>query len=259
MSKEQAVIYDLSPEHPQRQQVDATLAMVRRFDEHGGRYLMDRTSTEYMSHLLGLEYMLAQLSFLSGPSVVVDVGAGTTRGAQGLSELASIYGLDMQATVITPVGKRAERLSEDKIHVTSAEYMDGFERESVRGVVSVASITYSAAPELAIARIDQVLVKGGILKAAFAISDSIFSGPGKLIKNKTPFVVALNDLGYDVAVDEKTSDQFDVVLAIKPGGQSLKTAKELLAYDHNDHLAQIHDLVNSTERRNPLTEIDIKR
>ena len=243
------VIHDLPPEHPLRQKVDNALDAMREFDQKG-KYLTDRRATEYVSHLLGVEYMFAQLSFLSGPPVLLDVGAGKTYGAYGLSELAATYGLDMQATVLTPVEDEKERLSNDKVHVTSIEYLDGFGKESVRGVLSLASITYSAVPELAISRIDQVLVRGGILKAAFAFTETAFSGPGKYIKTKTPFVKVLNELGYDIG--EKASEQFDVVLAIKPGEKVLKSAQELLACDANDYLDQIHDLVYKLTRRAPI-------
>ena len=243
-------IHELPEEHPMRRKVDAALTIIRRFDEtRGKRYTMDRTGSEYMSQLLGLEYMFAHLAQQSGPPVLVDVGAGMTRGASDLASLAEKYGLDMQATVVTPIPMDQKKvLPSDKIHLTSAEYLDGFGKESVRGILSLAAITYSAVPELAVARMDQVLVPGGILKAAFSITDAVCYSPGMYLKNRAPFEKELKNLGYGIGIDDKTSEQFDIVLAVKPGGNPYLSAQALLNYDADDYLGQIHDLVYNDNR-----------
>src|SRR5574343_978937 len=96
-------INELPVDHPDRLNVTAALQAMRRFDEtHGKRYVMNRSGSEYLTHLGGLEYLFAYLATLKGQDRIVDIGAGTTRGAAELTPLANRYGLDVEATVIDP-------------------------------------------------------------------------------------------------------------------------------------------------------------
>ncbi len=237
-------INELPVDHPDRLNVTAALQAMRRFDEtHGKRYVMNRSGSEYLTHLGGLEYLFAYLATLKGQARIVDIGAGTTRGAAELTPLANRYGLDVEATVIAPyVEEERPHLPEEKIHMTAAEYLDGFDNNSVRGMLALGSIMYSAVPALAIARIDQVLVPGGVLKAAFSPTDTVCSEPGKYMQTSTPFEESLKRRGYDIATNRSISDQFDILVAVKPG-DIMGNAQFLLDHDANDYLYQMEDLV----------------
>lgn len=249
------IITDLPKDHPDRVAVDTTLEVIQRLDGKKNRYTMDRGGTTYIEQLLGMEYLLDYLQTLQGPPVILDIGSGTTRGAHELGLMTNTFGFDMHATVLTPpmpTGKKL--LNPEKVRVTSAEYLEGFENNSVRGVLALASIMYSAVPQLAIRRINQILVPGGALKAAFSINDgAVLSDVGKLMHKHDAFTEELKRLGYDIGIDESTDEQFDVVLAIKPGGPPSHSAQEILGADTEFRYDQITRFYNQfrQELQNP--------
>lgn len=223
-------IHDLGPNDLRRQRVEDALEAMRFFDK-ARRYRSNRIGIEYEEILLGLDYMFYALKWLSGPPVVLDIGAGTTEGAFDLQVLAEKHGLDMQATVLVEPFRQPHTLPAHKVRITSAEYLEGFGEATIRGVLALGSITYSAVPDLTIGRIDQVLVPGGILKAAF-LADPLRSSEQKpFVHTRHQFVSTLEELSYDIATDDETSSGFDIVLAIKPGGTHMHNAQTLLDAD----------------------------
>lgn len=213
-----------------RQKVENALEAMRFFDKTH-RYTSNRDGREYAEALLGLVYMFQALGGLSGPATVLDIGAGTTEGAFDLQALARRHGLEMHATVLVEPVQQPRMLPSNKIHITSAEHLSGFQNDSVGGVVALGSITYSVVPDLTIGRINQVLVPGGILKAAFLAEPLRSSEQKPYAQTRHPFVSMLQKLSYDVAMDCETGPEFDIVLAIKPGGSRAHSAQVLLDAD----------------------------
>lgn len=228
------------------EKVDKRLALMRGIENDPESfgfsiYTTNRSGFEYLIEMQGLRGSLEYAAGL-GNGVVLDIGAGTGRGVSDLYDY-SIYAkipLWFEATVLNKNNAVDCRLAPSRIHETSVEQLEGIPDRSVSLALSVYSIMYSAEPDLAVRRIDDVLVPGGVLKATFA------SNPRFVMTGSEPFIRSLRDLGYDVEVnspsfDKEVYDRDDLILAIKPGGQKY-SAKELLRLDQHQLTNSLNDL-----------------
>ena len=245
---ETQVARDLSPDHPLRLKIDNRLALMKSIEENPSkygfsRYTNDRSGSEYALQANGLQASLTHASTI-GDGVVLDIGAGTTRGMVDLYEfsIAAQIPLWFEGTVLDRKQTEAEArkpFGPERIHETSVEYLDGIPDESVSMVLGINSIMYSVAPELAARRINEVLVPGGIIKATYvpATAEPIGRSP--------EFTAELEKLGYDVHTawsnfDGEGYEGDDVVLAIKPGGDGAISAKELRWRDEELLIPQLN-------------------
>jgi SAM-dependent methyltransferase len=176
---------------------------------------------------------------------VLDIGAGTTRGIAEIAESEIGNKLVFQATVLTRNPQIEKNLGFEFTHITSAEVLRGFSPESISAVISFNGIAYSAEPEIAARRIDEILIPGGAIKVTFKPkTDNSVPTEAHLNTFSTHdrFSTELKKLGYDVAViNEELQEAYgrprevganeDVMLAIKSGGKVNATARELLASD----------------------------
>lgn len=156
--------------------------------------------------------------------ISLDVGAGFGEAIKAIREKYR-EGLDIYATNLTYNENLVENLGKDKVHVTPAEFMKGFEPQSVTGIIAVASIAYSVSPEFVVQKLNDILIPGGIIKASFRKPHSGYMAEYGF-QTHHEFTKRLKQLGYDVAV---LNDY--VVLAIKPGGPLKVRAKSLLKKD----------------------------
>lgn len=229
------------------ERVKSRLKFMRDIEENPKRegfsiYTTDRDGFEYMLEMQGLRGSLEYAAGL-GNGVVLDIGAGTGRGVSDLYDYG-IYAqipLWFEATVLDKSKAVDARLSPDRIHETSVEYLEGIPPESVSLAIALCSIMYSADPELAIKRIDEVLVPGGVLKATFS------SNPKYVMSGSKPFIDALKNYGYDIDIrypsfDGETYERDDLVLAVKPG-LGAKTASELMKSDERFLTSSLNELM----------------
>ena len=179
--------------------------------EKKGRYITYRGKERYLSEFGGLEGMLRYVESLGENMKVVDVGVG-----KGIawSELSEEYEkkLEFMATNLV-YDQHLVDLFGKRVKFTPAEFMKGFENESVGGIVAMKSIAYSEDPELVATRLDEILVPGGIIKARFSSTENVRKVPD--FRPYYRLTRQLLNLGYDVAI---SSDEM-IVLAIKPGGK----------------------------------------
>lgn len=222
MSEREKGLYSLRPNSRERKLIEKRLAFARQMDIKRG-YTIDRNSRGYIGNLFGLSATFGYVRSLSSQTIV-DIGAGTTRGIHEISQLPSAQGLEFQATVLTPERVSHNALPSNKIHVTSVEALDGFQDESVGAFLGVDSIGYSASPRIAVKRINEALVKGGVLKASFSRNVPNMSG-------YLEFGKELKGLGYDMYGMMETHMFSETLLAIKPGGAKAVKAKDISTKD----------------------------
>ncbi len=149
--------------------------------------------------------------------------------SQGISDIAKSElgtGLEFKGTSVTPQPEFKNYLGQDRVIITSAESLRGIENNSVGGILALHSISYSAEPQHLVARLDQVLVEGGVVK--------LMANPDEVNNNRlgekevSHFISAFKHLGYDVEV------RGTVLLAVKPSTDDSKfipKAKELMEED----------------------------
>jgi len=126
-----------------------------------GKEMSDVYSTD------GFDY----LRKLDGHGLVLDIGAGTTRGISQLEKSSLGSGLSFEAVALSYSPLIKENLGLEKTHITSAESLKGVKNESVAGVISLFGISYCTRPDLAVYSIDRVLLPGGVIKAGFISSE----------------------------------------------------------------------------------------
>ena len=199
-----------------------------RFAERGALYEYNRNLRDYLIALHGLEHFLDYVRGVEQSSLVVDVGAGTTRAVYELSYSPLGKDLNFMATVLRFNLGVKKFLGEKRTRVTSAEKLRRIEDNSVAGIIANNSIGYSNAPEAVIKRIDQVLVPGGAIKANFSLFMDEFE-----FGTHHEFSAALSRLNYDIALKVNPRWQ-DLMVAIKPGGNGA-SAQELLDKDWEAH------------------------
>lgn len=201
-------------------------------------YNMNRGAVGYESTLYGISNFFDYLSEIKESDLIIDVGAGSLLGTSELRSTPFGYGFSYVATGLTLNPQHLSRFGKENYKQTSVEELHGIADNSVAGILAVCSLAYSAAPELAIQRIDEVLVPGGAIKASFRsqvqadrmeIEDALEQ---PIFQIAIPFFYLLKSFGYDVATIEK--EEYEIVLAIKPGGKGTTTAEQLLLRDKYD-------------------------
>lgn len=221
--KESQILPNLPVDTEDRTDILRQLRNIVRLDR--GHFYPDRRhENEYIRTLYGIEGTFSYLNALGTSNKIVDVGAGFGEAILGITRE---YGgnLEVYGTNLTYNPNLTENLGKGRASVTPAEFMKGFEDESIAGIIAVNSIAYSVAPKLVIQRLDQILVPGGVIKATFRNpkrSDMEEYG----FQTHNAFTKYLKELGYDVALFRDC-----VVLAIKPGGELNVKARTLLEED----------------------------
>lgn len=215
---------DGTPENTTNQQIiNQHLERIRMLDEIGA-FIDTRSSSEYLRDFYGLWSFCDYAQSLNARRTVVDVGAGH---GYAISELRRIIGkdLDFYATNLTGNDGLDKNIPRERVFITPAETMEGFEDESVGGILALNSIAYSASPEIVVKRFDQILVPGGILKARFRHPyDEQFKSYG--FRTYEEFIKFWRHLGYDIATHKGL-----VVVAIKPGRSDLTSARKVMDSD----------------------------
>jgi len=258
-----------SDEQGRRDAVAGAISRLRAEEQTKGleTYVMDRSGTSYQQLLLGFDETFKYLKKL-GSNVVLDIGAGTTHSAADLKREYAWLGLDFQATTLslgllsedlqdgmqtrmlqyhpTKKGEGGEEnpktyadvyIGEKKRHITSAEVLHGIDDNSIACVLSLHSIAYSNAPDLAIGSIDRVLVPGGVFKGFFPIKKPYNKVDGS---PALEFIKELIKRGYDVQTSVALHYRGSVVIsAIKPGGPKGVKAGELF---YNDRVKLLGDV-----------------
>jgi SAM-dependent methyltransferase len=218
-----------------------------RYIEQKGDYRegeWNRNMLEYFREFNGLSKLFRYVHQLDTGGLVLDIGAGTTRGIAEIAKSKLGEGLNFKATVLTRNPKIANGLGFENTHITSAAVLRGIDYHSVSAVLSLNGVAYTVETPVVAKRIDQVLVPGGVIKATFRskIAPPTFRAIRNAFNTHNVLSYDLEDLGYDVAVlDEELQEAYarprevganeDVMLAIKPGGKVGRTARELLASD----------------------------
>lgn len=226
----------LSKGHPRRNAVAQEIRTVRKADADYS-YMTDRESWQYVEEFRGVKQLFDYVRTLKTP-LVLDIGAGTTRGVASLSH--SLYGtrLAFEATVLRHPPVTLKEGGVGHVYHTSVERLRGVQDNSVGCILGMLSIAYSADPALAIQNIDRVLAPGGVLKARFYR----IKAPPEEFKPKQAgaFIQELEKRGYDIAVDNYEKG---VVLAIKPGGNGdAPSASALLRADAESLMEQVRYL-----------------
>lgn len=225
MLEVERTIPQLPVENPIRVAVDRSLEVFTQLD-YTMDYRMNRGVYEYVDRCHGLRAYFDYLKTLDRSNMVIDVGAGTTRAAYQLSTDPMTFGLDIWAAILKRQQAILYHHPSDKILETSVEYLEGVEDESVAGILAVASIGYSVAPEHAMRRVNEVLVAGGVLKATFNHRNV----NALRFQRHDRFSHELRQLGYDVHIED-FGDLWDVMVALKPGYDLSCRAKDLLLKD----------------------------
>ena len=219
-------------EATEREKAARKIKDIRKFeqrDDYNGAW--DRGIIDYIDAFEGLHQYFDYVRSLKAGGKVLDIGSGTTRG---ISQIADTKLGDQINFTATTLGKVKGSVESDKVRVvqTSAEALRGIDSGSISGILGLNSIGYSAAPQLVVDRMDQVLVAGGVIKAVFPPegTDSKFSQMGLSSHNK--FSEALKAKGYDIAFKPPINGTAEeIMLAIKSGGEAKTSASDLVRAD----------------------------
>lgn len=213
----------------------ANQILTMRYIEHHSHHLeeeWDRNKLEYLKAFNGLSHLFRHTHQLGAGSLVLDIGAGTTKGIGEIAKSKLGEGLNFNATVLTRSSKIAEGLGFERTHITSAAVLRGVDYHSVSAVLSLNGLAYTVESPVVARKIDQILVPGGVIKATFRskIVQPTFRAISLGFNTHEALSVDLEQMGYDVAIiDEEMQEAFnrpreaganrDVMLAIKPGGK----------------------------------------
>lgn len=203
-------------------------------------YQVNRSPAWYERSLCGVNSLFEYLKTIKTSNKVLDIGSGLTIGIHGLSERKVAEGLDFIGTGLVRRDEIQNFLGHERFMVTAAELLNGIQNQSIAGVLGVYSLAYSF-PELAVARLDQILVPGGVIKANFRGKTPTGEPVPHDFYDKTdfkthdPFSEILISLGYDLATTIDLDDVSEVMLAVKPGSNQQVSARELLFNDKNNY------------------------
>ncbi len=212
-------------------------------------YQQERSGIHYLKWLGGLQGTFRYAQGLPS-NLVVDIGAGSTRGIKSISEQKFAKKFKFKATVlsINTVNvsqpdvdnlystnlkeKIDENLGLENVHITSAEALRPFANNSTAIVLSLYSLPYCGSPELAVQNIDRILVPGGIFKGVFPI-DMLYALYGE--KRLQKFTPLFEEYQYDIAVHVKNffQSKIGILLAIKKDKERQISAQNVLNEDLN--------------------------
>ena len=231
----------------ERTQIAKQVQAARNKDRNPGEtgidsYNLNRGSNFYKLALAGFEELFSYLKTLK-TGLVLEIGAGTGRALKEIKEMPMAKGLSFRATALYNHPDIRHNLGQEDFTLTSMETLRGIEPESVAGVLSMYSITYAEHPKLAMAKINEVLIPGGIIKAVFPFhGNEVSTTSGLVFKRPEVFIKYLIELGYDVSYrDNKFTTPFlveeqfyygtSILLAIKPGNPQAPKADSLMDED----------------------------
>lgn len=217
-----------------RTAVAKQVKLARNLERSGG-YNYFRSDLDYKRNLEGVFCLFNYLKCLKGSATVLDIGAGRAEGVDSLAQTYGI-GLTFQATGLIKRKNVNPNMSRD-YRITSAEVLRGIPDNSIAGVMSVYSVTYSHAPDMVMKRINDILIPGGVFKGCFFRPDDKKTEYADLYRRThfntaDPFKTALIRLGFketDIAVVD--NGRCELLLAIKPGGPVGISAQQLLEVD----------------------------
>jgi SAM-dependent methyltransferase len=205
-------------------------------DPNGRVYKVERTGKEYLYRLGGLEHLVEYLKTLDS-NKILDVGAGTGTATSYIARMEAMQDFDVHATVLNPTPETLERLG-DKIHVTSV-----IDNESLAAVLGVNSIAYAASAKLAVHRLSEVLVPGGVVKATFSTFGDPVNYQGSIFKGPEDFIAQFAMKGFDLSFRDNhflevgemgpiaIGSRNSIVLAIKAGNPNAPSAQQLMDLD----------------------------
>ncbi len=223
------------------------LSMVRTL-ERKSLFNRARDEESYIADLGGLSLFLNYVKHNPFSNVVLDIGAGVTRGIAAISRSKEGQGLKFKATNLAyhSLFDSDEGLGSENVKLTSVELLEGIADDSVGGVIALFSIAYSIDPSRAIDMIDRKLVSGGIFKSTFrGTTDTEYSKD----KNYLPhdlFSCRLSNLGYDLGINEGLKKS--TILAIKKGSSSAVSAQVLLDQDREQYFDTMYPVMLNTTR-----------
>lgn len=222
---------------------------VEAFPEHWDRDLID-----YVDALGGFKYFMLYVNKLGGNKTVLDIGAGSFRGISQIANTNLCEDLNFIATSLSKPRDEVD-LSRVQARITSGEVLRGIDNESINGILAVSSIAYSKSPRVVVSNIDRVLVPGGVIKSSFKpliVDEEITEKLSDVFDYKThhQFSEQFRNLGYDVAIkNDKNRDEPDterVMVAIKPGGPSIRTEAIAETYYTARELAELESPFTTT-------------
>lgn len=208
--------------------VTMKVQIIQNQERRGSLRTVDRNMSRYEEEMSGLTHAFDYVRGLSS-NLVVDVGAGMTVGIDSISKSWMGRDLSCLATGLYCYPQVENYLGFERFRATSVEVMNGFDDNSVSFVLGHFSIGYSASPFLAIKRLDEILVPGGIIKTTFRL-------PGEstnLLGYYDRFADMLEAFGYEW--DYLENDHALVVLAMKQGNMGGTTATGLLRADEESY------------------------
>ncbi len=229
----------------ERSQIAKQVRAARAHESNPGeKYDTNRGMQEYYYALGGLNHYLDYVKTLKS-NIVLDIGACTGRAMHQLSQTSLGDEIDFQVTALKNEKNLRQNFPKGKVHITPVEILRGIQPESVGGVLSMVSITYSEYPKIAIDKINEVLVPGGIVKGAFPPPSNQVGKYGLARRGPELFIERLKELGYDVAssnnkftsyklIDKNRFVENIIVVAIKPGNPSAPRAEDLINMDIKD-------------------------
>ncbi len=187
----------------------------------------------------GLEKLFEYIKKLSS-NKILDIGTGNGNAISEISQMPISQGFDIEVTAIRNSNELMGNIDKDRRHITNIERLRGFDGKKFSCILGCNSIGYSTNPKLAIQKLDEILIPGGVIKATFSPSNAseIESYKGISFNKPQKFIDELKRIGYDVAYIDlfffTTEDQRLVnstVLAIKPGNFDSPSANLLLKTD----------------------------
>jgi SAM-dependent methyltransferase len=226
-----------SPE--ERKKIALQLATARHSERlnNADSYCIDRTGSEYLYRIGGLENLFQYIRGLSSKKVL-HVGVGNGNASRVIGEMPIAKDFNFEVTALRNTEELRKNFSKSKIHITGVETLKGIPNESFAAVLGLNSLGYSDQPQIAVKRLNQVLVPGGVIKGTFCGLGEEEEHNGTVLKDPVAFANGLSVLGYDVAYLDNffwstTEHRFlnSILLAIKPGLRNTQSAKELLHLD----------------------------
>lgn len=237
-----------------RKPLASQLKQVRTIEQKRGdgtdEFTINRSYNEYDDALLGVSTFLDYVKQESKSKVVVDIGTGKGLGFAEIMEFLG-EGLTPIGVGLTYNPEMKRYLGDGHIRITPVERLKGFANESVGAVLGVHSLQYSAFPDQAVLRLDEILEPGGLIKSAFANIDKDMDPDDQEFVKKYQFKSAkvfadlLRKKGYETLVHGGLNEANEVLIARKPGGKSSTLLSEILETDYQD-LLSYHKVINAS-------------